>query len=99
MRMTPESKLKKDLKHLLTDYGAYWCMIPGGTYAKPGDPDIIACYKGMFIAIEAKTYEGSQSDWQKLREKQIRDAGGVYLLIKSVDQLTSFLNALDVCES
>ena len=71
-------------------------MIPGGTYAKPGDPDIIVCYHGMFIAIEAKTYEGSQSEWQKLRERQIRDAGGTYLVIKNVNQLSSFLDTIDV---
>lgn len=96
--MTPESKLKKDLKTLLNERGAYWAAIAGGPYAKPGDPDIIVCYQGMFIAIEAKTYEGSQSEWQKLREKQIRDAGGIYLIIKNVDQLASFLNALDVLD-
>lgn len=97
-KMTPESKLKKDLKTLLNERGAYWAAIAGGPYAKPGDPDIIVCYQGMFIAIEAKTYEGSQSEWQKLREKQIRDAGGIYLIIKNVDQLASFLNALDVLD-
>lgn len=93
--MTPESKLKRDLKNLLNKRGAYWCAIAEGAYAKPGDPDIVACYKGMFIAIEAKTYDGAQSEWQKLREKQIRDAGGTYLIIRTVDQLMSFLDVLD----
>lgn len=93
--MTPESKLKKDLKKILTDRGAYWAAIAGGPYAKPGDPDLVVCYKGVFIAIEAKTYEGSQSDWQKLREKQIRDARGTYLVIKSTEQLSSYLDVLD----
>lgn len=96
--MTPESKLKRALKDLLNERGAYWSAIAGGPYAKPGDPDIVACYKGMFIAIEAKTYEGSQSEWQRHREKQIRDAGGTYLVIRNVDQLASFLDVLDVCE-
>lgn len=93
--MTPESKLKKELKKLLNERGAYWCSVAEGTYAKPGDPDIIACYKGTFIGIEAKTYEGSQSEWQKLRELMITRAGGVYAIIKSVEALSELLDGLD----
>lgn len=93
--MTPESKLKRALKNLLNERGAYWCAVAEGAYAKPGDPDIIACYKGWFIAIEAKTYEGVQSDWQKLREKEIARAGGLYRLVRSVDDLLEVLDAID----
>ena len=96
--MTPESKLKRDLKNLLNDRGAYWCAIAGGPYAKPGDPDIVACYKGTFIAIEAKTYEGSQSDWQKLRQRMVERAQGIYLLTRSVDDVIDVLNAIDELE-
>ena len=93
--MTPESQLKKQLKALLNERGAYWSAVAGGSYAKPGDPDIIACYKGRFIAIEAKTYEGAQSDWQKLRQKQVENAGGVYLVIRSADVLADTLDKVD----
>lgn len=93
--MTPESKLKKGLKILLNERGAYWCAVAEGAYAKPGDPDIIACYKGRFIGIEAKTYEGSQSQWQKLRERMIVKAGGTYLLAKSPDDVLRLLDEID----
>ena len=94
--MTPESKLKKELKQLLNDRGAYWVAVAGGTYAKPGDPDIVACYKGRFIAIEAKTYEGSQSEWQKFRQSQVNSAQGIYTVVKTVDALSELLDTLDV---
>ena len=93
--VTPETRLKKDLKALLNERGAFWSAIAGGTYAKPGDPDIIACYKGYFIAIEGKTYEGSQSEWQKLRQCQVKKAGGIYAVIRSVDGLRKLLDFLD----
>ena len=93
--MTPESQLKKNLKKILTDRGAYWSVVAGGSYSKPGDPDIIACYKGLFIAIEAKTYEGTQSEWQKLRERQVRDARGIYLVVKAPEHLTAYLDEID----
>ena len=95
MVLTPESVLKKSLKRILTDRGAYWVMVAGGVYAKPGDPDIVACYHGCFIAIEAKTYKGVQSDWQKLREKQVKDAQGIYVVIRSTDALIQLLDDLD----
>ncbi len=85
--MTPEGKLKKDIKALLDKCGAFWSMIPGGAYAKIGDPDMVVCYLGCYIAIEAKTPEGVQSDWQKLRQKQIEEAGGMYLLARSVEDV------------
>ena len=92
---TPESKLKRSLKNILNDRGAYWCAVAEGAYAKPGDPDIIVCYKGKFIGIEAKTYEGSQSQWQKLRERMITKAGGIYLIVRSPEDVIRMLDAID----
>lgn len=92
---TPESRLKKTLKKYLNERGAYWAMVAEGAYAKIGDPDIIACFKGHFIAIEAKTYEGSQSDWQKIREREIKASGGIYILARSVQDVEAVLNEIE----
>ena len=85
--MTPEGELKKKLKAVLSECGAYWAMIPEGAYAKTGDPDMLVCYKGCFIGIEAKTAVGTQSEWQKLRQQQIEQANGFYVLARSVDDV------------
>ena len=89
---TPESKLKNEIKAYLKDKGVYWCMIQGGAFSKPGDPDLVACVCGRFIAIEAKTYDGTQRPMQKVRQQQIEDSGGIYLIAKSVDDVK------EVCE-
>lgn len=84
---TPESRLKSDIKTYLKGVGAYWCMIQGGAFSKPGDPDMIACVNGRFIAIEGKTYEGTQRPMQVLRQQQIEESGGIYILARTVDDV------------
>lgn len=51
--MTPEGRVKKKVKALLSTYGAYqdW-PVPAG-YGKP-TLDCIGCHKGRYFAIETK---------------------------------------------
>lgn len=93
--MTPESELKKGIKTYLKSKGAYIAPIANGAYAKIGDPDLVVCYKGLFIAIEGKTYEGRQSDWQRLRMEQVEKAGGIYAIVRSVDSARQLLEEID----
>lgn len=90
-----ESSIKSEIKRYLESKGAYWSMVAGGTYSKTGDPDIIACYKGHFVAIEAKTSIGKQRELQMVREKEIKNAGGIYLLARSVDDVRGCLEVID----
>ena len=90
--MTPEGKLKREIKAYLNARSIYWAIIPEGAYGKSGDPDIIACYKGMFVGLEAKTYEGHQSNIQKVRQREIEDSGGVYAIVRSVEEVEKALD-------
>lgn len=89
--MTPEGQLKKDIKDYLKSVGAFWSMVTGGAYSKEGDPDIVACYKGHYIAIEAKTYVGRMSSIQMVRRSQILDAGGIHVCARSVDDVRKII--------
>ena len=91
---TPEGRLKKAIKALLDERGAFWSMIPGGAYGKTGDPDMVACYRGRYIGIEAKAGT-SQSKWQKIREAQIKASGGIYIKAESVDDVRIVLDDID----
>lgn len=95
--MTPEGELKKKIRALLKQRGAFWSMIPGGAYAKIGDPDMVVCYKGRYIAIEAKV-DTVQSNWQKMRQVEIMSAGGYYLLAHSVAEVDALLDEIDGLE-
>lgn len=89
---TPEQAIKRDLKRAIELRGGFWSCVQGGVGSKPGDPDIVACIKGRYIGIEAKTPEGRLSDVQKHRRDQILQAGGLYATIRSVEALTRFLD-------
>ncbi len=89
--MTEESRIKKEITDLLDIRGAYWIRVAGGSYSKIGDPDLVVCYKGRFIALEVKTPTGVQSEWQKTREIQIKTARGVYAIVESADDVEKVL--------
>lgn len=92
--MTPEGRLKSAIKKMLDGRGAFWSMIPGGAYAKIGDPDMVVCYHGYYIAIEAKATT-KQREWQKLRQQQIEAAGGIYIVPHTVKEVADVLDAID----
>ena len=52
---------------------------------RKGIPDIIGIINGRFIGIEVKIGADRQSADQKEIEKEIKEAGGVYFIVKSYD--------------
>lgn len=50
-----------------------------------GSPDICLVKDGFFIGLEVKTKTGKQSDGQKDFEKRLKEAGGEYYIVKSID--------------
>ena len=44
--------------------------------------------------MEAKTDTGRQSPIQKVREDEIRDAGGIYAVVRSVDDVKEILETI-----
>lgn len=60
-------------------------------YGCPGSPDILGCIKGRFVGIEAKVGKDRQSPKQTDFAAAVRRAGGVYILARSVDDVTNTL--------
>lgn len=60
-------------------------------HGKRGVPDIIAVIRGHFVGIEVKQPTGKQSDHQIQFERELLAAGGIYLLVHSVDELAKDL--------
>ena len=90
-----ESLLKRQMKDLLNERGAFWSSIQGGPGSKPGDPDMVACYRGRYVAIEAKTPGGRQRYEQKDRQREIEAAGGIYILAYDLDTIANILDTID----
>lgn len=61
---------------------------------KSGCPDIIICYKGVFIGFEIKTATGKQSDVQRIAEETINNSGGKYFIIRSLDDAKIALDSI-----
>jgi len=87
--MTPEAKVKKKVKDVLNDIGAYYTMPVTGGYGNSGAPDFIICIAGLFYGIECKANGGKPTALQLKNHDDIRKAGGIALVIDetNVDNL------------
>ena len=54
MAMTPEGKVKKQVKEYLQSIGAWYYMPVSNGMGRVGCPDILVCYQGLFMAFETK---------------------------------------------
>ena len=79
--MTPEAKVKKKVKDVLNDIGAYYTMPVTGGYGNSGVPDFIICNAGLFYGIECKANGGQPTALQLKHLDDIRKAGGIALVI------------------
>ena len=79
--MTPEAKVKKVVVAQLKQLGAYYFYPVTGGYGQSGVPDVVGCYEGLFFGIECKAGKNKPTPLQDKNLKQIRDAGGLDLVV------------------
>ena len=60
----------------------------------PGAPDIIGIYKGRFVGFEVKTDKGRQEVSQERFQASCEKAGGIYAVVRSVDDALSVLASI-----
>lgn len=65
-------------------------------FGKKGDPDLFAIFRGMHVAIEVKRPGGEQSDEQKAAMGQIRNAGAIYILAESLDDVLEYFEPIGI---
>lgn len=74
--MTPEAKVKQQVKKLLDEFRIYYFSPPANGYGRAGIPDIVGCVLGKFIAIECKAGKGKTTALQDRELARITEAGG-----------------------
>jgi hypothetical protein len=80
----------------LREQGAFCWKNHGGPTMMAGLPDIAGVYQGLFFAIETKMPEGKEpSAIQRLRHRQIREAGGIVKVARSVAEALEVLARID----
>lgn len=96
MAMTPEAKVKKQIRAILEAEGVYYAMPMGTGYGNSGVPDFLCCVAGTFMAIEAKAGKGKTTALQDEHIAQIKAAQGVALVIneKNIDELVRMLQLI-----
>ena len=91
---TPESKVKKRVKEVLKNLGAYYVMPVTSGDGNSGAPDFLVCYQGKFIGLECKAGKGRVTALQQRNLDQIDLAGGWSFVIneENVEQLNNLVN-------
>lgn len=95
MAMTPEGKVKKKVKEYLQSIGAWYYMPVSNGMGRVGCPDILVCYKGLFMAFETKA-PGKIKNVTPNQEREInaiKCANGLALVVDDVEQVKEAINA------
>jgi len=91
--MTPEAKVKAKCVAQLKALGAVYFYPVTGGYGTSGVSDIVACYEGLYVAIECKAGKNKLSELQKMFLEKVAAAGGAALMINegNVDSLSGII--------
>lgn len=84
-KMTPESKLKKEVKEYLQKSGWFIFHIRQGKHCHKGISDNIAIKEGVVAFIEYKSEKGKLSPEQLLFQLEVVQHGGKYEVIRSLE--------------
>jgi hypothetical protein len=91
--MTPEGTTKDDIKKLLAAYGddlyAFW---PVQTGYGSRTIDCLVCFRGLFIAVEAKRKGARARKFQERILTQVDKAGGYAFCVDDAKDLKNMLD-------
>ena len=92
--LTPEGKVKAEVKKYLKEIGAYYFMPVQTGYGRRG-VDFYICYCGWFIALETKGGEAVPSPSQRKVLEDVDSCGGIALCINDVSMLRQRIEWID----
>ena len=92
--MKTEQKIQSEIKSYLETMGAYVVKVVQAT--KAGVPDLLVCYKGLFIGIEVKkpSTKNNVSKLQVHNLNLIKAAEGTAIVAWDVDMIKDLLEDL-----
>ena len=93
MAMTPEGKVKKQVKEYLQSIGAWYYMPVSNGMGRVGCPDILVCYQGLFMAFETKA-PGKIKNVTANQQREIDDILRVNGLARVVDDVEQVKEAI-----
>lgn len=91
---TPEGLVKDEIKRGLAEYDIWYFMPVQGGYGRRAI-DFICCWRGRFIAIEAKAGVNKVSKHQETTLADIENAGGSTVVAYSWEDVKSMLDKIE----
>lgn len=92
---TPEAAVKKRVTEILKAHGAYYFSPVTGGFGRSGVPDIVACIRGRFIAIECKAGKNKPTALQQKNLQEIREVQGLAFVVNE-ESIVAFAKILEV---
>jgi pantoate kinase len=84
MAQTPEGKVKDKIKKILKAHNIYFAMPMGTGFGNSGVPDFLCCFKGRFLAIEAKADAKSKATALQVKHgEDIDNSGGMWWIVNA----------------
>lgn len=90
-----EGSLQERIQKLIERNGGYCFKNHGDMTTEPGRPDIVCCYKGYFIAIEAKIDDNTPTRQQGIHCRNIWRAGGIAMIAWDTADVVEVLRFVD----
>lgn len=94
MARTPENAVKAKCTEVLKKYKCYYFFPAQNGYGRAGIPDIIVCFRGMFLGVECKAGFNKPTALQEREMSEIHKAGGSAMVVRedTVELLEQWLH-------
>lgn len=92
MSSGPEKNVENAIREELRKRGGWVIKIFANEFQGVGNPDLLVCYKGHFLAFETKAPGGRTKNVQKATLRNIARAGGCAISVRSIDVCRSVLD-------
>ncbi len=91
-----EQDIQRKIIKYLESVGAYVVKVVASN--KSGTPDILACYRGIFLAVEVKRPETKTnvSELQEYNIKKIKEAGGIAIVSWDLDAVKAVVENINL---
>lgn len=87
-----EKRIENEIKEYIKSCGGLCYKIHGGDlYQETGIPDLLCCWCGLFFGIEVKDPQGKPSAIQLAQGARIKNAGGHFLIAKSLQDVVDYV--------
>ena len=95
MAVKKETPLQERIQALIRRKGGYVIKQHGDMISEPGIPDLLACYRGIFLGIEVKVDNNTPSPQQGIHCRNIWKADGIAAVVWDVNTVESILSYID----